>query len=218
MFRHRGVLAVEDEAPGETAWSVHVEGDNPIGDCVAALLLPHADVTRGEVDEGVVSRSDLIVTCAGWLPDPRWLQVDKWCARHSTPWHMSYAEHTDFVVGPLFVPGRTASYADTRGRRLAASGVADELLAHWNYLAGPAPKPPVTWPSVGAAVPAGVIAGDVLACLGGAPIPTEHHQVVIDLATARFRRHPVLPIPRLAPGAVPEVGTRSRDDAGVVTR
>lgn len=193
----RGVLArpADPDGGGLVRRTIHVEGTNRVAETVAGLL--GAGVTRGPVDEGVVAGADVVVSCADWLPDTRWQQLDSWCAAHRTAWHGCYAEGTSLVLGPLSVPGRTASYRDTRGRRLAASGTPEELLALWAHLESDDPHPVAPWSAAGAAVVAGFLAADVLALLGGQSIPSEGHQLVLDPGTATLRRHPVLPLPVL---------------------
>jgi hypothetical protein len=84
------------------------------------------------------------------------------CALNSTTWHRCRAEGLRFVLGPMSVPGRTVSYADTRGRLFAAADLPDEPAAHWAYLDGDT-LPPVPWPGTAAtAVLAGLLVEDVL--------------------------------------------------------
>jgi hypothetical protein len=196
---HRGVLADPDPGGQRQLGTVLVEGDNPIGRRVAELLRGDADVVLGPIDEGAVATADVVVACAGWLPDRRWRHLDRWCAAHGTPWHMSYAEGTRWYVGPMALPGLTASYEDVRGRRQAACGVPEELLAYWSYLDTEAAAPPVPWPTAGAAaVVAGLIVHDILTWRDTGEAAAQHFQLGVDPATAQFSRHPVLPLPRLA--------------------
>jgi hypothetical protein len=120
---------------------------------------------------------------------------------------MCYAEGTRFFVGPLSVSGRTASYTDTRNRRLAAARAPDELLGHWRYLDEGEHLPPLAWPSPsGAVVVAGLVVSDVLAYLRGEYPPSDGDQIEIDLSRFEVRRHPVLPIPRFADASPVVVG------------
>ncbi len=201
----RGVLAgAEDPAaePGR-AWRVRVLGRGPVADTLGRLL-GDADRT-GDMpcDETTVATCELLISCATWLPDRDWQQIDDWCRRHGTLWHRCHWEGTELVIGPLSVPGVTASYRDTRGRRLAAAGLPDELLAHWAYLDSDAPTPAAPGDVTAAAVAAGLIAADVQAVRDGRPAPSAGHQLVFDPSSARLTRHPVLPLPRLA-GATPD--------------
>ncbi|MBV8542210.1 MAG: hypothetical protein JO063_11720 [Pseudonocardiales bacterium] len=206
--RERGILAEATDEGADPRWpgtangarpSVHVDGQNPIAEIVSSLLRPHVQVTRGDVDEATVCRSDALVACAGWLPDSEWRQVDAWCRRHDTPWHTSYVEGTRCYLGPLYLPGRSAGYEDTRNRRLAASGAPDELRALWRYLDQDHGLPAVAWPAnSGSAVVAGLLVSDLLMALGGGRAPTLGWQLEVDLATATVTRHPVLPIPNVS--------------------
>jgi bacteriocin biosynthesis cyclodehydratase domain-containing protein len=112
---------------------------------------------------------------------------------------MSYAEGSRWYAGPMFLPGVTASYEDARGRRLAACGVPEELLAYWAYLDATAAAPPVPWPSAGAAaMVAGLIVHDILTWRDTGAAAAQDFQAGVDPATARLSRHPVLPLPRVA--------------------
>lgn len=201
-LERQGLLAeppIEPAIPGGA--SVHVAGDNSIGTLVAALLRPIVSVTTGPVDAAVVGSSDFVIACAEWLPDARWRRIDQWCLEHSTPWHMCYAEGTRFYLGPCSIPGRTASYADTRARRLAAASSPDELLVHWEYLDQDSCLPSVPSPGPGAvALIAGLLVADALHVLAGEPAPTEAHQLEVDPFQSTIERHPVLPIPRICAG------------------
>jgi ribosomal protein S12 methylthiotransferase accessory factor len=203
-FDRQGLLASQaPQAPAPTGRTVHVDGDNPIAVCVVDLLEPHVAVSRGaaEVAEGEM---DMLITCAGWLPDARWRKLDRLCIERELPWHMCYAEGNLFYVGPCSLPRRTATYADTRARRLAAAGSPDELQSHWTYLDRGHDPPPVPWPSVGGcALVAGILVADTLAQLASEPLPSHGHQLGIDPRRAAVRRHPVLPLPQLDTGLTP---------------
>lgn len=179
---------------------VWVEGaDNPVGRCVADLLDGEITVMSGAVDEAGVQTADVVISCAGWLPDERWQRIDTWCTAAAVPWHMCYAEGTRFFLGPFSIPGATASYRDTRGRRLAAASTPDELLAYWAYLDSGATQPPVPWPGAAVlAVVAGLLVADVLAWLDGDQVPSQGYQLEFDPASLVVNRHPVLPLPALA--------------------
>jgi hypothetical protein len=196
----RGILESTGDISRSTDGQVYVAGDNPVADFLVKLLDECCDVTRGRIDEGAVIATDMVVSCAGWLPDAYWQQVDSWCTIHQTPWHRSYVEGNRFVIGPLTLPGLTACYQDTRNRRLAAAGAPEELAALWRHLDVPDNCAPIQWPEAGAAVVAGLLAEDVLATLAGSPAPSQGYQLVVDLSTAHLNRHRVLPIPVVASG------------------
>ncbi|HKR50640.1 MAG TPA: hypothetical protein VJT72_13890 [Pseudonocardiaceae bacterium] len=101
-----------------------------------------------------------------------------------------------WVLGPLSWPGRTAGYADTRSRILAAAAHADELQEYWNYLdsAGWLPPVPVT-PAGTSVVVVGLLIADILAALSGEDMPSEGNQVLVDIRTCRVERHPVRALP-----------------------
>lgn len=210
----RGVLTATADGQADDAnaapWRVHVEGDNPVAHSVAALLAPTTHVSTGPLDEEAVRVADAVVSCAGWLPDARWQQIDAWCGSHSTTWHRCHAEGLRFVLGPLSVPGSTVGYADTRGRILAAADLPDELATHWAYLdQGRADEttnanalPPVPWPGPPtAAVLAGLLVEDLLRLRATGAPAARNMQLVVDPSTAAVSQHLVLPLPVTAAAA-----------------
>lgn len=183
----RGVLVadVADVAAAPPVARVRVEGNGPIADRVRELIGAAVD-----------AEPEVVVSVAGWVPDEEWRARDIELREQGVAWHRVHAEGTGLVLGPFSVPGATASYRDTRGRRLAAAPVPDELLGLWAHLAGPTAAPPPPVPAPTAAVAAGLVAADVLAHVRGAPIPSAGYQLVLaeDLT---ITRHPVLPLPDL---------------------
>jgi len=205
----RGALAPAAQTKIARPWTVVVAGDNPIGRAVRTMLEHYADLrspSARPVNEDDVRAADTLVTCGGWLTDRAWSELDGWCRRHGTAWHMSYVEGTRHYLGPMYVPGRTASYRDARGRRLAASGVPDELRGFWAYLESEAVLPPVPWPDpAGAAVIAGFLVGDLVRHRRTGVPATVDHQLGFDPADGTVTRHPVLSLPETAsiPAATP---------------
>lgn len=206
-FGRQGLLASVPESSGSCDRlgqpRIAVEGDNPLGQLVVKLLAPHATLTVGVLDSDVVSGSDVVIAIAGWLPDAHWRQVDGWCTGGGVAFHRCHAEGTRFFIGPCFVPGTTASYADTRARRLAAADRPGELARYWNYLDSAQPKPHVPWPTFGGrALIAGILVADTLALVGRRPLPSGGCQLEVDAATCTVLHHPVLPIPQISTMAV----------------
>lgn len=199
-FEERGLIEAEpaDSAPDLRLRSVTVRGEGPLAETFADLLREAGvGAVREESDTDPLTPADLIVACAGWLPDSRWLALDTWCAERRIPWHGCHAEGLRIYLGPLIVPGETASYADARARRLAASHHPEELLAYWRYLDAGVGVPPVSWPDAGArAAIAGALAADALAVLRGASAPSAGCQTGFEPSTWTWTRHPVLPVPR----------------------
>lgn len=199
VFAERGLLQEEHRPDSTDGATIVIDGDTPLATAVAGLLADadQVTVTSNPVDEDAVRTADVVISCADWLPDNRWSRLDALCAEHGTAWHRAHAEDVRFFLGPMTVPGRTPSYRDLRGRRLAASGVAEELLTQWAYLEDPAQQPPpVCWPeAAGLAVLAGILAHDVRTFLrSGMPV-TGNAQVEIDPHTWHIAHHPVLPLP-----------------------
>lgn len=199
LLEDRGILAQEQApAPAAGTLSVLIDGDNPIADAVAALISDCSDVRVGVADEASVADSDIVVSCAQWLPDAHWSTLQTWCAASNTAWQRCHAEGAQFFVGPFWTPGSdTADYIDVRSRRLAASGVADHLLEHWAYLDDPGSiTPPVHWPTpAGIALVAAAVASDVIAYSESGRTPGTSVQLEIEPSSLRIVHHSVLPIP-----------------------
>jgi hypothetical protein len=197
-FGQQGFLEAVNEttSAAKTEHRVVIQGDNPLAEAIADLL------NRAAIHHQHIRNLDtppesptLLVSCEGWLPDTRWQHLDRWCRKNQVIWHMAYAEQTRFYLGPLFVPGETAGYADVRARRRAAAPFHDELLACWRHLESDRAGP-VRWPHAGAiAVMAGVLVSDTLAVLGGYPAPSAGYQLGFDPQTMLWQRHPILPLP-----------------------
>ncbi|MGL4177312.1 MAG: YcaO-like family protein [Dermatophilaceae bacterium] len=180
-------------------------GEHPVATRLATLLAPHARIVSGNTPErahsGDGTRPDVVVSCAGWLPDAHWRDLDRALVGQGCAWHRCHVDGDGIRVGPLVVPGRTASYADARARRLAASPSPGELADLWAYLDDDIALPPVSWPETATAA-AAVLAADILAYLQGHPPPEAHREVV--LRGGEVVRHPVLPLPAVV-GDLPPV-------------
>ena len=183
--------------------AVNIIGDGPIAEAVQSLLagtdLPTPSRTAADELPDPAEATDLVVACAGWLPDTSWQRLDAWCREHGVAWHGCYAEGQRFYLGPYCSPSdpSTACYRDTRDRRLAAEFHPDGLEAYWRYLDLGETVPPVPWPDAGSvAVIAGTLVSDILAVARGERAPSHGHQLAFDPASGTWRRHPVLPVPR----------------------
>jgi hypothetical protein len=178
---------------------LHVDGDGPVARLVAELAGGWAEVRQGPLDEAAVRDADVVMACAGWLPDAAWRRAQAWCERHGTAWTRCHAEGLSLLAGPLTVPGRSAGYADVRGRRLAAADTPDELLALWAWLDRPGTDhPPVAWPARGViAVAAGLLLGEVERWWAADGLPDVDVQWEIS-PDGVVTRHPVLPLPLVA--------------------
>ncbi|MFC4068955.1 hypothetical protein [Actinoplanes subglobosus] len=188
----QGILAAEEPAPRRGRIQVH--GDGPIAEQVTRLLSAAHDIV--DPAAGLTADVDVVVCCAGWLPDSAWRTLDATCAGLGVAWHGCYAEGTRWFAGPMAVPGLTAGYRDTRARRLGACGVPQELLGYWSYLDRGEDLPPVPRPGPGvAAIVAGVLVADVEAFLRDGRPAASGRQLEIDPADLSVTAHPVLPLP-----------------------
>lgn len=200
-FEAAGMLAPADSARGGASAAgagstVAVTGRNPLAAEVARLLsAAGVEVRRGH-HPVLEPHLDALVSCAGWLPDSAWRDLDSWTAEQAIGWHMVYAEGDHFYLGPPARGSGSPRYADVRARRLAAASAPEALRAYWAYLEAGGPVPPVVWPGPGVvAVIAGLLVTDVLAMLAGRPVPGADYQVEVHAETLATCRHPVLALP-----------------------
>lgn len=200
-FKRQDLLAPRDRPrPDLSRRRVLVRGNGPVAVEVTRLLR-ETGVGRLIVDPPDLSDlselPDLIIACAGWLPDADWLRLDAWCRERDVAWTGCHAEGLHFYAGPMAIPGRTAGYADVRARRLAAARFPAELEALWRHLDHGQNLPPIPWPgAAGVAALAALVVSDPLAWLAGGPLPHEGEQICFDPADFSWRGHPVLPVPR----------------------
>ena len=205
-LRERGCLvsAAEATATAPQGGRVAVSGEAIIAGPLADLLrdggvrvFGFPSDARDDVIGDAFRNVDVLVACAGWLRDEDWVRLDERAEAHGVAWHRVHCEGRRWFLGPLTIAGRTATYRDTRARRLAAARHPDELASRVAALDRPDRRPPLDPPSAAvAAIVAGLLAADVLAILAGAAPPSERHQLEFDAATLELRRHPVLPLPR----------------------
>lgn len=189
-------LLAEPVATGP-APRVLITGDGPVADALAAVLSGWTPRRAGRAD--ALRDLDVLVDCAGWLPDARWQALDAACAAADVAWHRCHAEGTSLLTGPLTVPGRSPGWTDLRGRRLAASGVADELVHHWAWLDSGTGTPPVPDPGPGiAAVVAGLLADEIATWWRTGVAGPVGYQTEVSTNPLRVTRHPVLTLPTLA--------------------
>ncbi|QOC93438.1 hypothetical protein [Micromonospora craniellae] len=189
-----GVIAAPvGPVPPQALGRVRVLGDN----AVATAVREHLAAAGARLLAGAeLTGTDVLVDCAGWLPDARWRALDRRCTEAAIAWHRCYGDATSFVVGPFTVPGVSATYRDTRARLLAATDVPDLPTALWAYLDTRGPDTPFPWPATPAiATVAALLAADVTAYLAGAQPPHLGIQSVFDLARHRWNHHQVLPLP-----------------------
>lgn len=168
-----------------------VVGDGPIAEAVRGLL-PRTQATVPGPDSPAV---DLVIVCAGWLPDRDWQQLDRELAGRSIPWHRCWGDGTALYLGPLTLPGTGPGYGDVRQRQLAATDSPDLLQALWQHWDG---TPPTTYPApdpASTAMAAGLLAGDAFDLVAGRRPVGQSVQRELDLVTRQVIEHPVLPVP-----------------------
>lgn len=213
-FEARGVIergvprsrAVEPAPDAGTARRARITGSGPIAAALDRLLETEdglrADTTAiggVAIDEMGLDDVDLVIDCAGWLPDTRWRARDEGCRERSIAWHGCYAEGGRFYLGPFFAPDdpSTASYRDVRARRLAAAPYPEGLEGYWRHVEEGQVVTAVDWPNAGGVARiAGALAADVIAWSRGETPPSHGHQLAFDPSTGRWTWHPVLPVPR----------------------
>lgn len=162
-------------------------GDGVVADAVRTLLPGAATSLTDDV-------TDLVIACAGWLPDAAWLRLDAELAARGIAWHRCWGDGTALHIGPLTVPGEGPGYDDVRRRQLAATDSPDLLLALWSHWDRTAPDYPSPDPG-SAAIAAGLLAADALDLLAGRVPLGSTEQRELNLRTRDIISHPVLPVP-----------------------
>lgn len=178
--------------------SVLVIGTGPLA-YAAADLLTAARIVTVRSEAGPIGDATVVVACADWLPDQAWLELDGHCTAGGVLWHRAWREGASAWVGPLTLPGRSATYRDLRLRRLAASDWPEELEASWRHVAEPGIRAP-DWDPATLAVIAGTMVADVVAHLdaGDGTLVTSDPSREwrgFDLRNRVWTSHPVLPLP-----------------------
>jgi ribosomal protein S12 methylthiotransferase accessory factor len=185
MYAHRTVLV---ESVGSAT------AETPLTSLLTTTLEKHCTVLRGSLQAGIPPEVCLIVSCAGWLPDSHWLNVDKWCSDAGIAWHRCYIEGGHFCIGPITIPGLGVSYSDSRDRRLSASPKALELREWWKYLDTTERLPIPPSPSAdSASLAVHLLSTDVLAYLSDAF--TSRYGTVYMINETHIASHAVLPLP-----------------------
>lgn len=210
-----GLLVADGPADGSEAQDarghrIAVVGHGRVADAVRTLLGPR-DRAESPGDTGDTAalelsgtdgarRFDLVIACAGWLPDAAWLEFDARCLADGVAWTRCWGDGSALFLGPTSVPGFGPGYDDVRRRQLAATDSPELLLGlwrHWDQGQSPYPEPDHAL----AAVAAGHLVADLgdlidLGDLGDRALPLgATHQREIDLATRRVDLHPILPTP-----------------------
>jgi hypothetical protein len=84
----RGVLTDLPAGPAPVGdRRVLVAGRGPVADTLATLLGDAVRIGEEPHGERAAGEFDILVSCAGWLPDYDWLEIDDWCLRNGMPWH-----------------------------------------------------------------------------------------------------------------------------------
>ena len=91
-----------------------VVGTGRMAESVAGNL---TDLTSSEIEishdaERAFDESDFVVVCADRLDQAFFYDADEYARISETPWHLSYLDGAEIVVGPTFIPGSTTNYFD----------------------------------------------------------------------------------------------------------
>jgi len=166
---------------------VHVSGDGPLADQVRALL-PDGGAAP-------LQDADLVIACAGWLPDSAWRELDRRLIERGVCWHRCWGDGDALFIGPLSVPGHSAGHEDVRRRQLAATDSPDLLLDLWRHWDGDETAP-FPWPDSGVlAIAAGMMIADAHDLADGRLPQGALEQRELSCSTRSCVSHPVLPIP-----------------------
>ncbi len=161
----------------------------------AWIVVPMADwassVTR--LEEQPLA-PDLLVLLRSCLDSNCLRQVDAWCQHHAISWTQFHLDQQSGWLGPLVIPGATASYHDLLVRRLAvaANEATHQALTALPYPAGWAAYLPahseLTWMLA-------VLLAELERWAKGQPCGLLSTEIAADPLTLRLTRYPVLPLP-----------------------
>lgn len=211
VLRPSGTVSADGGTAAGLAGQVLVVGEGPVAEAVADLLRPVPSLaveavgdtdgsTNGFPDEwpdGARAAVTAVVSIAGHLPDEQWRREDGRLAGteglRDALWQRCHLEGGRWVVGPVRHGRAGPTWADTRGRLLAAAPDADETSALWRALAvAPPPEPP---DAATAALVAGLVVRDLMRVATAAEAPAVPLQHVLDPDGLALTSHPVLPLP-----------------------
>lgn len=194
-FADEGYL---DERLREDAPRVRLVGDGPLADALAGLLRherPGAETLAGA--------PEVVVACAGALPDSLFRRLDEECARAGLAFHHLHVEGRRVWLGPMSLPEGGPRYADLRARRLAADYFPDARAALWRHLETDGGARPA-WPAPAAcAWAAAHVVHDLCTWRAGRRPFGADHVRVLDPAALKVEAHRVLPLPGEPMSAVP---------------
>lgn len=193
------LLNSNDQATAPCRQKIVLTGDNPLAERVVELFEQNENIVIERRNEATIAFPqtdfDLLLSCAGWLPDKNWQKLDKWCEAHKIPWQRCDLEGRQFCLGPFYLPGLTAGYNDVRARRLAASPYPEELLAYWSYLSEDK-VPLVNWPRPEIlSIVAGTLVSSVMAHFSQMEIAGLGQQLIFDPVKLSWEQYAILPLP-----------------------
>lgn len=203
--RYSQIISGMHITPNSDDQTLIVVGTGRIAESVASNLsdLTSSDIEISQDLETAFYESDFVVVCSDRLNQTLFYDADE-CARASEkPWHLSYLDGSEIIVGPTFIPGITTNYYD----RDTLDESARTLRFEHQYMASATPeiKAHAPVPLFIAQMAAGWTTAAVAQHLWGPGSFLEDHVLRIDLERMQIIRDRVL---RLARNPV-TVGSRS---------
>lgn len=192
-LRARDVLAMRTSTQSPGSRAVVGGGLEPLVATVARVLA-HSGMTVRTVavpTEDDIASADVLIACAGTLPDQQWSRLDSWCRTHRTTWTRAHGEGDRWCGGPVSISGQGPGYLDWRGRRLAASPAPDQLRQLWRHLESGDAVPTAAPTAAEASVIAGLLCQSVLS--PASEDIGQYWEYQPDRGT--IATHPVLPLP-----------------------
>ncbi|MDN5586686.1 MAG: hypothetical protein ACTIL6_10230 [Brevibacterium aurantiacum] len=189
-----GAMHVVPEDSDET--SVSVLGSGRLADATAAQLsdLLSTEVTVSDDLESAFEDHDFVVVCADRLNQPFFYDADEMARAADRPWHLSYLDGAEIIVGPTFIPGESTNYFD----RDTLDEAARTLRFEHQYMASAEPEVPATQPIplFAAQLAAGWTTSAVAQHLWGQGSFLEDYVLRIDLERMQVIRDRVLRLAR----------------------
>ncbi|MGA5470437.1 hypothetical protein ACPCUK_16815 [Streptomyces arboris] len=212
-FEEAGHAVTEPRRPPLTGRTVHLLGDpvltEPLARFAAAEGAEVQPATAADL-AGLAGRRTAVVWCLDSpVPEGLWDEADRLPARH-TAWLRCHREGAHTWTEPLASAPGDVTAAHVRLRRLAATAAHRELAAYWAGHRTPDTGPHPTEPA--AALIAALLTADLIAWASGEPhqgsgLPARRRLRRIDLRDLTFTKHPVLPVPEVAPLPAPTART-----------
>lgn len=190
------VSAMHVQPPTGRDTAISVLGSGRIAAASAAQLtdLMGSDVAVTEDLTVAFEDHDLVVVCADRLNQPLFYDADEMARAADRPWHLTYADGAEIIIGPTFIPGITVNYFD----RDTLDEASRSLRFEHQFMASAGPDIEATSPipEFVAQLAAGWSTAAIAQHLWGTGSFVEDHVLRVDLERMQVIRDRVLALAR----------------------